>query len=271
MVYQEIVEGCSFCPKGFFVKHLCDLEQIELTRKRIEFISKYVEGGIPTEEERLKQVIDSGEWSEEKEGDILAYRMTLLDNEKMFSTVIPIQQSAIRKAIEQTRNELIKLLMAKKLAVGTTAEELADRDGSYYTGFLSIFSDRACTQRLFATWEDFESLAETKQEEYNKAIEDTLAKFSELNVRKIAALPFFLNPFSYSKEAIHTFVDKPMCRLTNFQIHLFSLGSRNINILSQAEGSPPEYFEKTSAEEVAKWYDSQYSIIIGKRKQANHS
>lgn len=269
MVYQEIVEGCSYCDKGFFVKHLSDLEQIELTRKRIEFIHRYVNQGIPTESERLKQIMEAGDWTDEKEGDINAYRMTLIDNEKMFSTIIPVQQAAVRRAIDQTRKELMKLLMSRRMAIGTTAEELADRDGSYFLGFLSLYSDRAMTQKMFPTWEDFEVLPESKQEEYQTAIDSVLSRFSELNVRKIAALPFFLNPFSYSKEAIYTFVDKPMCHLTNFQIHLFSLGARNLNILSQAEGSPPEYLDKTPAEELAKWYDLQYSIILGKRKQAN--
>ena len=269
MVYQEIVEGCSYSEKGFFVKHLSDLEQIELTRKRIEFIQQYVSKGIPTEDERLKQIMESSDWTEEKEGDIAAYRMTLIDNEKMFSTIIPIQQAAVRKAIDQHKKDLMKLLMARRMAIGTTAEELADRDGSYFLGYLSLYSDRLMTQRLFPTWEDFETLPESKQEEYQNAIDSVLSRFSELSVRKIAALPFFLNPFSYSKDAIYTFVDKPMCHLTNFQIHLFSLGARNLNILSQAEGSPPEYLEKTPAEELAKWYDLQYSIILGKRKQAH--
>lgn len=271
MLYQEIIEGTSPSVRGFFVKHLSELEQIELVRKRIEFINRYIKSGIPTEAERYKQIVESGDWTETEEGDVSAYRITISDNEKMLPSIIPIQQPAIRKIIEENKKQLVQLIVKKRLALGTTAEELADRDGAAFLGYMALYEDRACKKRLFAKWDDFESVPETQQEEYNAAIQESLSQFTDLNIRKISALPFFLNPFSYCKEAVYTFVNKPMCELTNYQIHLFSLGARNLNILSQAEGSPPDYFDKTPAEEVIKWYDQQYSIIVGKRKQALNS
>lgn len=271
MVYQEIIEGCSDSNKGYFVKHLCELEQIELVRKRAYFISRYKEQGIPVESERLAQIIESGEWNNTHEGDILAYRVTIMDNEKILPTVIPVQQMAIRRAIQDNRDALVKLLISRRMAIGTTAEELAEKDSTYFMAYISLYQNRECDKPLFSHWEAFDDLEEHEQEPYIKSIEETMAKFKEANIRRISALPFFLNPFSYSKDAVHTFLNKPMCRLTNYQVHLFSMGSRNLNILNQTEGSPPEYFEKTSADEILQWYDRQYSVIIGKRKMSTHS
>jgi hypothetical protein len=266
MVYQEIIEGCSYSPKGFFIKHLCEIEQIEVTRKRLEFINKYVEQGIPTEDERFLYITQNEEWTATQEGDILAYRQTIADNEKLIHSIIPEQQSAIKNIIEEHKKNLFALLMERKLLIGTTAEELASKDETAFMSYLSLYGDRQCTQPIFNKWEDFENLEETEMSNYIDAIDDVLVKLQEPNIRKISALPFFLNAFSYCKEDIAAFIGKPISRLTNYQIHLFSLGLRNLNILSQAEGSPPEYFEKVKAEDIIKWYDSQYSIILGKRK-----
>lgn len=268
MVYQEIVEGCSPSPKGFFIKHLCELEHIEVTRKRFDFINAYVAQGIPTEAERLKHLKESEEWTEEKEADIVAYRLTISDNEKMFSSVIPQQQPAILQLLEDNKKALRRLLMEKRQLIGTTAEEMAEKDSTSYLIFLSLFKDRACQNALFTSWDEFEAQEEIEIEGYIRAVDDVLGRIQELTIRKISALPFFLNSFSYCKENITVFLNRPISRLTNYQIHLFSLGTRNLNILTQAEGSPPEYFENVTAEEIIKWYDVQYSMILGRRKQA---
>ena len=267
MVYQEIIEGCTRSSKGFFIKHLYELEQIELTRKRIEFIQDYVNQGIPSEDDRLTRLKEDGEWSNEKDEDIKAYRQTIADNERMVTQVIAQQQGAIRHAIATNRQQLIALLTERKNLIGTTAEELADRDGSAFLAYLSLHKDRVCMLPLFAAWEEFESLDEETSQKYLDEIDHALGRLNEKNVRRIAALPFFLNSFSYCKDNIQTFLNKPISQLTNYQVHLFSLGSRNLNILAQASGSPPDYFDKVTADAICLWYDQQYSIIIGKRKQ----
>lgn len=266
LIYQEIIEGCSYYSKGYFIKHLCELEQIELTRKRIEFVQSYIKAGIPTEDERLAQIKSEGEWSDTKDEDMKAYRQTIADTEKTLLSVIPQQQASIKKILKEHKDTLIKLIIEKKFLLGTTAEDLSERDCTYFFGYLSLYTDRSCKTRLFKSWEEFESLPEQESLSYINSIDTVLAKLTEQNIRKIGSLPFFLNSFSYCREAIHTFLDKPVCELTNYQVHLFSAGSRNLNILSQSEGSPPEYFGKTTADEVLRWYDTQYSIIIGKRK-----
>lgn len=268
IIYQEIIEGCSPSRKGLFVKHLCELEHIEVTRKRVEFVRDYIDQGIPTEKERMGHLKDSGEWSEEKDADITSYRLTIADNEKMLSTVIPQQQATVQKLIDINKQELRKLLAERYALIGTTAEEMANRDSTSFFSFLSLFKDRACKIPLFTSWEEFESLDEEDENMYSKDVDDVLNRLRELTIRKISALPFFLNSFSYCKENISAFLNRPIYLLTNYQIHLFSLGVRNLNILSQAEGNPPEYFDEVSAEDVIKWYDIQYSMILGKRKQA---
>lgn len=268
VIYQQIVNGCSQSDKGFYVKHLCELEQIELTSKRGEFLSKYVTAGIPTEAERLERLREDEEWTTEQDNDILAYRQTISDNEKLLPTIILPQQPAIKKIIADNRASLIALLVEKRSKVGATADEFSERDMSNFLAYMTIFKDKACTQRLFESWEDFEVLDEAEMHVYLNAIDKAIDGINDINVRRIAAMPFFLNTFSYCKENLSTFLNKPLVMLTNYQLHLFSLGTRNLNVLTQAEGSPPEYFEGIKIDEIVQWYDAQYSVIMGKRRQA---
>lgn len=267
LIYQEIIEGCSYISDGYFVKHLCELEQIELTRKRIEFVQSYIKQGVPTEQERLIYLKENDEWGNQQEEDIKAYRQTIADTEKTLSSVIIQQQQSIKQIIESHKKELIRLLYRRREAIGTTAETLAEQDGTYFLAFLSLYKDRECNSRLFDTWEDFELLDDIDSQKYIRNIDITLERINEKNIKKIGCLPFFLNPFSYCKEAIHTFLNKPIYKLTNYQVHLFSTGSRNLNILAQSEASPPDYFDKVTIDEILKWYDTQYSVIIGKRNK----
>ena len=271
MVYQEIIEGCSYSPKGFFIKHLCEIEQIELVRKRIEFVDFYIQQGIPLEEERLAIIRNNGEWTDQQEGDISAYKLTITDNENLIPSLMEAQRPGIRKVIENHKKTLINLLIERKQLIGTTAEELAEKDGTYFLAYLTLFKDRSCNQPIFKKWEDFESLEEPEIDKYMNAIDESIGHINDGSIRRIASLPFFLNAFSYSREAIYTFLNKPIYLLTNYQVHLFSLGSRNLSTISQSEGSPPECSDDSSIEEIVKWYDTQYSVMLGKRHQANNS
>ena len=262
IIYQEIINGSSFSDSGFYVKHLSDLDQIEITRRKEQIFFKYHRSGIPKEETRLKQLILDGEWSTEKENDIQAYSETIRDNEKLLFTIIEVQKPHIQKIIDEHKKSLLSLILEKRLIIGTTCEELTNRDVSTFFFYESIYKDKECKEKLFSSCEELDDLEEHQISIYSDAIDIVGERMSDLNIRKIASMPFFLNSFSYSKDAIWTFLNKPISQLTNYQMHLFSCGSRNMNVLSQSEGSPPE---DASPIDMAKWYDTQYSIILGKR------
>ena len=270
MVYQEIIEGCSYITDGFFIKHLCEIEQIEVVRKRIEFVNNYIKNGIPTEEDILTRLKTNGEWTDEKDSDIQNYRLIVSDNEKLLPSIHEWQKPGLLKVIEENKKSLIELLIERKHLIGTTAEDLSEKDGTNFLAYLTLYKDRNCSQPLFSSWEEFEMLEENESNPYLSAINNTMERINEVSIRRIAALPFFLNTFSYCKDAPYTFLNKPLYRLTNYQVHLFSLGIRNLNLLSQVEGNPPDYTDGI-CDQIVKWYDTQYSIVLSKRKQANNS
>jgi hypothetical protein len=269
LLYQEIIEGYSLSSDdSIFFKHFSELDNIALMRKRLKLYNKYISEGIPTEEQRLKIIIENEEWSAQKEDDILGLKMSISDNEKNVVNLIFQQQASIRIAIENDRKKLTKLITEKMHIIGTTAEELSSRDSSHYSLFLSCFKDKNLTEPYFKDWDDLESLDSLELDDIHLKYDEVMDRFIEQNIKQIAAMPFFLNLFSYSKDNMTDFLKKPIAYLTNLQSYLFSCGQRNLNILTQSEGSPPEMFGDVNPNDVLTWYDQQYSVILGKRNQS---
>lgn len=269
IVYQEIIDGASYFSKeSYFIKHLNDLDNITILKKRIEFFEQAVNNGLPTEAAKLKEVVANEEWEAGNEEKILSLRYIISDNEKNLLTLIPQQQAIIKKVLEDKRKELSELLIQRRQALGLTAEDSSEADSYHYITFISLYKDKSCQSPFFESWEEFESVDESEASKHSQNLQTMLSRFNEESIRKISVMPFFLNSFSYCKENIHTFLSKPMFQLTNYQMLLFSMGSRNINILSQANGEPPMLLGDTTPQQVLDWFDQNYSIILGKRNSS---
>lgn len=271
LVYQDIINGYSISDDGqIFFKHFSELENITLLRKRFEFYTQYIKEGLPTEAERLEELINQGEWSAQKEDDILSLKLTISDNEAHFMRVIKQQQGTIRAVIERSKKELGDIFNERHQLLGTTAEEISGIDITNYSLFLSCFTDSSFTIPFFKSWSEFEKIESEQLDDTHNLFDKSNSRFNEKAIRQVSVMPFFLNLFSYSKENLYTFLGKPMIYLTNYQTFLFSLGQRNLNVLSQCNGSPPEIMQgEATAEDVLNWYDGQYSILLGKRNAAN--
>lgn len=265
IIYQEIISGCSVSSNGYYVRHLNELDHIDVLRRRISLYNKYIAEGIPSEQDRLKELIANEEWSPAQEEKILELKYNINDNEKNIQSLIFQQQAHVRDVIKQKKQALAALLIERQNLLGLTADDASERDTYNYLVFATLYKDKAGTQPLFTSFEDFENLHEDTIQNYTKEVESKLSQFRDDNVRKISVMSFFLNPFSYSKEAVHTFLSKPIVQFTHYQMLLFSMGTRNLNILSQAQGEPPELMEDIPIQKVLDWYDQQFSIAIGKR------
>lgn len=271
LLYQEIIQGSSASlDSKIFFRHFNELDYIHILRSKVSTFNKYLEEGIPSEEDRLKKVIQFEEWSQDKEDRITSLRLAISDNERNLQNfVIPIQQAGVRLAIERDRKELIDQLIDRHQVLGTTADELSGRESNIFATYLALYKDVQCVEPLFPTFADFENLESHESERIMDLMSRTLERLTEQKIRQISVMPFFLNNFSYAKESLHTFLQKPLVNLTSNQLVLFSQGQRNLNILSQCRGSPPELMGGVVPNDLVTWYDQQYSVIIGKRNLAS--
>jgi hypothetical protein len=267
IIYQEIIEGCSPVSEGnYYIKHLTDVEQVDLLRKKIEIYNSYLDSGAPSETARLKELAETNEWTQDDEDKIASLKYLIKDNERNLPTIIAQQQGPIRKIIDDSRVELYKKVQDRQGALGITADYVSEKDAVNYLIFASCYNDRACKDKRFASWTDFEAMDEDEINFYVRNYDSVFAKFRESNLRKISVLAFFLNTFSFSKESFETFLGKPIIQLTPYQLNLFSLGSRNLSILNQTTGEPPELVGDTKIDDIVTWFDQSYSVLAGKRK-----
>lgn len=266
IIYSEIVNGYTYDEeRNIYVKHLSERENGELSRKRQSLFLKLKKEGVPSEQEKLQQVIDAEMWSTEKEEEILQHKYIILDNEKNLEKIIPQQHGPILKIIEQTKEKLGELLYERRQVVGITAEECAEKDSSLFLFHLCFFTDPKLETRLFPSYSDTDELEDQQISDYSRLIESMYKKFNEETLKKVAIMPFFMNYYINCKDKVHTFFGKPIVDLTSFQLHLISLGNRNINILEQSKGEPPEIMGDIKIEDVINWYDQEYSLILGRR------
>jgi hypothetical protein len=266
IIYTEIISGWTFSEnKHIFVKHLNELENGELARKRHSLFLKFKKEGLQTEAEKLQQMIATEAWSKDKEEEILQCRYIITDNEKMLPKIIPAQQSSIQRAIETEKKKLNNLLIEKHGLMGATAEEYAEKESAQYLLYLTLYKDSEFKQKVFPSLSDIDILEEEEISEYMDIVDESFRKYKEEIIKKVAIMPFFINYYSNCKESVHTFLGRPIISLTTYQLLLFSLGSRNLNILSNSEGQPPEMLGDVPLDDITKWFDAQYSIILGRR------
>lgn len=269
LIYYEIINGSSFCPeKSLYIKHFSEKENFLIQKKKNQLVSEYIKQGIPTKAELLENAIKNDQWSEEKENKILELKYAISDNEKNLHNIIPQQRPLIKKIIDNHKEELSNLLFEKTDILGKGIEDLVVGNINEYFSFLSFFKDEECKIPAFKSFEEFEMIDFEELLILNKLISSNNEKISELKIKKIATMPFFLNKFSYSKENISHFLGVPINDLTYNQVNLFSNGIRNLNILANVENTPPDLNLEAKPDDLVNWYDIQHSILISKSKES---
>lgn len=269
IIYYEIIAGSSFVPKlNVFVKHFTELDNLEISKAKQAFLRKYKDDGIPFYQERYDMLVKNNEWSSDDDKNIEFLKTLLIDNEKNLKNVIIEQRPIIEAVIKEKRTALAEALYKKREIFGATSEEFADRDTLAFVAYQGTFNDSQCTDRKFKSFEEFQELSDEDSEIYIDNMDSALSKFTEENIRIIAAMPFFINVFSYVKEDVSRFFKKSMVDLSHFQFLLLSLGSRNTNVLSQIDGDPPELIHASDIQKLVDFYDKEYSVMLGKRKSS---
>lgn len=269
IIYYEIIAGSSYVPSlNVYVKHFTELDNLEISKAKQAFLKKYKDDGIPFYQERYDMLFQNGEWSLEDDKKIDFLKMLIIDNEKNIKNVIIEQRSMIEQIIREKRTELAAALFKKREIFGATSEEFADRDTLSFVAFQGTFYDSLCANKKFKTFEEFLELPDEESEIYIENMDSALTKFTEENIKIIAAMPFFINVFSYVREDVSRFFKKSMVDLSHFQFLLLSLGSRNTRVLSQIDTDPPELLNIGDVQKIIDFYDKEYSVMLGKLKSS---
>jgi len=265
----EIIRGYSHnFEKDIYIKHLSDLERIKIIEKRNEIIEKTKLKGLRTEREALAYIISEGIWDENKEKEIAELELKVEDNTKMANNlVVASQKETVLKLVKKDKEQLEEKKIQRENLIGFTVEKYADNKYINYYLYFCLFKDEGLKQRYFSESE-FEDLEEEEISNYFRIYNETLSKFNEVNFKKIAVTPFFVNVVAMAYEDTRLFLDKSVLEYTNYQLEIFNIGKRNVRVSSEANGNPPVIHSQTKYSDLIAWYDIQYAHSENKRKEA---
>lgn len=257
-LYKDILSGYSILDldgQKVFVKHLSDYNLGELEHTREEHLLHAQGKNLPLEEEKLKTLIEQEHWELAKENKIsklqqdLAHAKQTLDH-----LVLQSQKTPWETQIKNKSKALEEILTEKEEVMGMTAEKYADKRANEESIRLSLYKDEKLTEHYF-TAEDYEDIPDDNFVKivtlYNKKLSD----FNSLNLKKLSALPFFLNPFTLCKDNPYVFFRKSVIELTHYQSEIFFNGLTFKGILSQGKSPPEMYY--TDLDKLVQWYTSQ--------------
>lgn len=268
IIYHEIIRGYTFdLDSGLYIRHFSESDVAETLLHKEALKKEYAKAGLSTKEERLKQAIEDGEWSKEKDEKVLELEYLISDNEKFLPTIVlDSQRAEVEKTLKEKKVDLAMLRLERAKAIGYNSDDLAEKESVNMFVKSNVYKDEALKIPVVVKDSDLKDMEEQELEVYTNALNKYLDSIRERDIRSIACLPFFLNRFSPCRERPEVFFNKSMTELTNHQLSLILSGARNITVLVEAEAEPPTLMDDVTIDALINWYDQQYSQILSKRE-----
>lgn len=209
--------------------------------------------GLLTTEQKLKELISNGLWSEEYEKEIKQKEMFLDSLKKSKAKQLLLSQKhIIEKQIEIETKSLNKLLYTKHDLIGSTADTIANKTRNKYLIIKSLFLDKPYSQYLF---DDVEFIDDDLFEEAQSIFIESYNQFNERNVKCLALSEDFNLYFLACQESIYDFYGKACTQLTILQTQLFHYGRYFRHILEQESSKVIPFDIKSDPDKLVDWFE----------------
>jgi|TARA_R110000765_G_scaffold279986_2_gene377503 hypothetical protein len=237
IVYGQIVRGCTFFHSKKFgdiaIKHLTqyDTELLDIKKEKYKRIAE--KEGLPTEKERIQDLIKEELWTRQNELDIessLKFISKMEDTKGKMALKSEIRR--IAASVEEEEKKLTALLEEKKALVGLTSESYSDKKVNDYFIYLSLYRDDKFEKPLFSEPE-FDEISENDLTALIVHFNQATRSFAQINLKRIALSHFFLNNFYLCKDNPFIYFGKAIVDLTYHQADLFSFGRYFKNVMSE--------------------------------------
>jgi hypothetical protein len=258
-LYKDIILGYSYiASENIYIKHPCEIDLGLIEDIYIQHFNEAKVRGLPDEKEKIKELCEAEIWSEEKETKIVKNRKQIANlRDTLKKIFIKSQTTSVNNQIKGLEKELKEIFEEREKLIGTTAEKYANKRSNEMIIYSSFFKDENLKDKLF-TEKIFEEMDTKDLTKYILIYNTVINNFNEKNVKKIAALPFFLNVSFLSEDNIFIFYGKPIIQLSNFQIELFSNSKTYKNVLSKGVTPSDEYYN--NLDDLVDWYELNKSI-----------
>jgi hypothetical protein len=265
-IYKDILLGHSQVKimggKTVYVKHLSDLDHGWIKDYKKQVYDDARERGIFTEKDKLNSLSEQGLWSKENNLKLEESRENL---SRLYETkaklIIKKQIKQIQSEIDGIEAEVRKLEEEKDSLIGITCENFSIKKANERYLYYTLFKDPELEHRYFSE-EEFDEVEDNALTTLIILNNSKMKDFEVSSLRRISAAPFFLNSMMISKNNPMIFYGKPIIKLTNYQLEIFSTGTRYKNLIEQKGKTPPPL---SSLSECVDFYEQTYgSISSGK-------
>lgn len=215
-----------------YIKHLSHFDHLEFDEINELFVEKCKSDGLPSESERLSQLIKKGQWTQSKENEIAQLRdfiSRLEDGRKGIS--VPSVLKNHNETIAAEKAKLNKLLSERSELVGLTVEIHSLNLLNDHYILSNLFLDKDLRDPLF-TADSFDYLSESEVSSVIEAYSLAIDPCSDKNIKKLSVQPFFQQYFFICNGDISSFFGKPVSSLTHYQVTLANHASYFKDIVS---------------------------------------
>lgn len=237
-IFADICRGYSISSwKGrqIFIKHLSQLDQVEIDDFYDLALKNAIKRGIPTQKNRLQWLNKKKWWTDKEEIELMQQRDyvsgLMKGRDKLLFEAQKKQQDQI---IDVERKKLDKLIEKKSSLIELTAELVAHERCQYQYILSSFYKDKNLEIPLF-NQQDIDDLSHEDSAELMQIYVDMISKFTDNVFKKIAVSNFFISYFYLCEDDVSKFFDRPIIKLSFHQMNLISYGTYFKKIMSQNE------------------------------------
>ena len=242
-VFRDICRGYSELKiqgSPVYVKHINTQEQVDLDDLHEEEYEKWRKKGLPTREEKIKELIKTGDWTKEEEKWIDAqedYIKRMQESKKHI--ILKSQIDKQNTQIEKSQNELKEKLAKKEGFLINTCDAFADRRLNDFYVLTTLYKDKELKNKYFLEKDDFFDL-EGDSKEYKELIRNYnffINLCSEENIQATILQDFYYSYFPFCEDTVG-FFGRSVTELTHYQLKLIIFTRVFKNILESGDHIP---------------------------------
>jgi len=266
-LYKDILLGYSYvASEKIYIKHPYEVDLGSIEDLYIQHFNEAKIRGLADEKDKIKELCEAELWTEEKEKKIVSNKKEISNlRDTIRKLFIKSQVNSVNNKIKSIEQECQTIEKEREELIGITAEKYANKRSNEMIIYRSIFKDENLKENLF-TEETFDELDSNELKKYIMIYNTITEYFNQKNIKKIAALPFFLNTIFLTEDNIYTFYGKPIVSLSTFQLDLFSNARIYKNILSKGVAPLEEYYQ--NLDDLINWYELNKNI--GSASEVKH-
>lgn len=221
--FRDVIRGfseVSVLEETVYIKHLSAHDQVDVDLIYDKHLNLAKKRGIQTEKETLSQLLETGDWSEDKDNEIKRLELfckQLAENKTQL--VLKSEIDAQNKELSETRIKISKIKEEKDSLLVHTAEAYASKRSNDYYVIKSFYKDKELASPLFPNESDYSELYTEELKEYVVTYNKTFSNFDETKIQEMILQDFYYIYFPFSDDTVG-FFGRPVVELTYNQLKL---------------------------------------------------